>query len=116
MEAFDTFCVLGGIAGIAVGIYEAFTRTILWRDLAGVKKKNILKFLPYDVATYIVIGIMLAFSGLGSRFPFLEKPVCIILEIVLSIATVCANVYFSNKYLGKSNTTAPRIDYREIHK
>lgn len=116
MEAFDTFCILGGIAGAAVGIYEAFTKNILWRDLAGVKKKNMLKFLPYDVATYLIIGIMLAFSGLGSRFPFLEKPVCIIAEIVLSIATVCMNVYFSNKYLGKTNTTAPRIDYRERRK
>ena len=116
MEAFDTFCVLGGIAGVAVGIYEAFAKTILWRDLQGVKKPNILKFLPYDVATYLIIGVMLAFSGLGSRFPFLERPVCIILEIVLSIATVCVNVHFSNKYLGKTSTSAPRIDYREIHK
>ena len=105
MDTFNSFSIIIGSVAIVVGIYELITGELMWREGVKLTKEKVKKFLPYDVATYIIAGIMLALSGMGKYFPFLDKPVFVIGSIVVSLIALGVNVYFSNKILGKPDTT-----------
>lgn len=103
MEMFDNFCTVIGAVAIVIGIYEIFTKRLVGRKLEDVPKERQLKFLPYDVATYIVCGILMMLLGLNAYLPFMNNGIIIMVIIVLSIAIVGMNAYFGNKILGTSN-------------
>lgn len=101
MDAFNSFSILLGVAAVGVGIYEWITGKLLWRDGVKLTEEKVKKFLPYDVVTYIVAGIMIALSGAGEYLPFMKKNGFLIGTMILSFAAIGANVYYSNKILGK---------------
>lgn len=99
MELIDSYCAIFGIIAFGVGVYELITKKLVGRKDVHASKKQIRKFLPYDVATYMIDGALLTMMGLTKYFPFMGKGPVIIVTIIASIAVVAANVYFSKKYL-----------------
>lgn len=100
MDSLDSYFVIIGVIAIGVGFYELFTKKLVGRKLEGVKKESIRKFLPYDVATYIIDGISMVLLGGGSYIPFMKTTVGIFAVIILSLAVLYGNWYFSKKFLG----------------
>ncbi len=100
MEAFDQFCLIFGIMAVGIGLYELFTKQLVGRKLEGVPEKNIRAFLPYDVATYVIGGILLALLGLGDRAPFFQKPPVVTVTILLSLLVIGLNISFGRRFLG----------------
>lgn len=103
MEILDNFCLLTGVLSIGVAGYEAWNRTLVGRDASRLSADQIRKFLPYDVLTYLLCGILLALLGLGGRIPFFQKGAVTAVIILLSIVVIALNVYFANRILGKRN-------------
>lgn len=103
MEILDNFCLLTGVLSIGVAGYEAWNRTLVGRDAGRLSADQIRKFLPYDVLTYLLCGILLALLGLGGRIPFFQKGAVTAVIILLSIVVIALNVYFANRILGKRN-------------
>lgn len=107
MEMFDSFCTLVGIAGVAIGLLELFSKKLIGRKLEGVSAEKQRKFLPYDVATYLVCGGLMALLGLGEKLPFMKTGAAVIICIAVSVSMVALNAYFGNKILG-----APKQEYK----
>ena len=105
MEMFDNFCTVIGAVAIVIGIYEIITKRLVGRKLEDVPKERQLKFLPFDVATYIGCGILMMLLGLNAYLPFMNNGIIIMVVIVLSIAIVGMNAYFGNKILGTPNNS-----------
>ena len=108
MDAMDSYFVIIGIIAVGVGIFELITKKLVGRKLEGVKKENIRKFLPYDVATYIIDGVPMVLLGSGNYIPFMRTGVGIFSVIILSLAVLVGNWYFGKKFLG-TPSAAPRL-------
>lgn len=107
MEMFDSFCTIIGIVGIIIGLFELVTKKLVGRKLEGVSAEKQRKFLPYDVATYIVCGGLMTLLGLGEKLPFMTSGIAVIICIVASISMIAVNAHFGNKILG-----APKQEYK----
>ena len=105
MDPMDSYFVIIGIIAVGVGIYELITKKLVGRKLEGVKKENVRKFLPYDVATYIIDGVTMVLLGSGQYVPFMRTTVGIFAVIILSLAVLVGNWYFSKKILGTPSNT-----------
>ena len=101
MEAFDSICLLTGIASVGIGIYEFITKQLVGRGVVKATREQILRFLPYDAATYLLTGILLALLGLGGRIEFFAKTPVIIAIVILSIVIIGFNIRFANQILGR---------------
>ena len=101
MEALDNICLVTGVVSVGIGIYIFVTKKLVGRDTAKIPQDKIMKFLPYETATYILLGIFLALMGLGKQLPFFQKGVVSGSLIVLSIVIIGLNIHFANKILGK---------------
>ena len=60
MEALDNICLITGVVSVGVGIYVFVTKKLVGRDTGKIPQDKIRKFLPYETATYILLGILLA--------------------------------------------------------
>ena len=102
MEMYDNFCTIIGIIAVVIGIYELFTKTLVGRDRDKDKitKEAAAKFLPYDVATYIITGVLMTLLGLNAKIPFMQSGAATAIAIALSLTIIVLNVYLSNKILG----------------
>ena len=101
MEAFDNICLMTGILSVGVGIYVCITKKLLGRDTGKATDEKIRQFLPYETATYILLGIFLALLVLGKQLPFFQNDFGIGVLIALSVLIIGLNIYFANKILGK---------------
>ncbi len=101
MEALDNICLMTGVVSVGVGIYVFITKRLIGRDTAKIPQDKISKFLPYETATYILLGIFLALMGLGKQLPFFQKVAVIAVLIALSALIIGLNIHFANKILGK---------------
>ena len=101
MEALDNICLITGVISVGVGIYICVTKKLVGRDTAKIPKERILKFLPYETATYILLGIFLALLGLGKQLPVFQKDAVIAILIALSVLIIGLNIHFANKILGR---------------
>lgn len=110
LEMYDSFCTIIGFVAIGIGVYELLTKKLVGRELEGISEDRIARFLPYDVATYIVAGVLMALLGLGSKIPFMQNGIAVAAAIVLSLATIAFNAHYANKILGKTrNIRANRL-------
>lgn len=100
MDAMDSYFIIIGIIAVGVGFYELITKKLVGRKLEGVKKESIRKFLPYDVATYIIDGLAMILLASGKYIPFMRTNVGIFAVIILSLAVLYGNWFFSKKFLG----------------
>ena len=98
MEAFNTYCALIGVIAIGMGIYMLFTKKLLGRNTGSADKKTILKFLPIEVATYVLEGILLIVMGLPQYFPFVENTTVVYIIIGVSLAIIAVNVVLGKKF------------------
>ena len=98
MEALNTYTVVIGVVAIGIGIYILFTKKLLGRSTGSADKKTILKFLPYEVATYISEGILLIVMGLPQVFPFAGTTAGTFILIGISLAIVVVNVILGKKF------------------
>ena len=101
MEALDNICLITGVVSVGVGFYVFVTKKLVGRDTGKIPQDKIRKFLPYETATYILLGILLALMGLGRQFPFFQKDLVIAALIALSVVIIGLNIHFANKILGK---------------
>ena len=101
MEAFDNICFFIGILSVGIGIYELLTGKLAGRDISGIPAEKCRRFLPYDVATYILDGILMALLGQSSRIPFLQKPFAVPALVILAILIIGLNIYYANRILGR---------------
>ena len=106
-NVFDSFSLIIGIAAVGIGLYEFFTKKLLWRDNVELTEEKVKKFLPYDVATYIIAGALLALTGAGEYIPVMKESWAVFTAMGISFAAIAVNVIFSNRILGK-----PRNDPR----
>ena len=58
MEALDNICLMTGVVSVGVGIYVFITKRLIGRDTAKIPQDKISKFLPYETATYILLGLV----------------------------------------------------------
>ena len=100
MEMYDSFCTIIGLIAVGIGIYELVTKKLVGRDLDGISEDKIKKFLPYDVATYVIAGGLMALTGANAKFTFMQNTTVMVVSIALSLGAVAMNVYFGNKILG----------------
>ena len=105
MRTMDSFSLIIGVIAVGVGLYELITKSLVGRDAYRLTPEKTKKFLPYDVATYIIAGIALAMTGAGDYFPFAKSGWFVILSIGISMAVIIMNVVFTNRILGKPDTT-----------
>ena len=108
METFNSYCVIIGIGAIGVGLYVLFTKKLLGRNTGSASKETIQKFLPIEVATYIILGLLMALMGLPQYFPFVENPIVITVLVVLSLAVVAVNVILGRKFFPDAKAPDPR--------
>ena len=101
MDMFDSFSLIIGVVAVGIGLYELVTKTLLGRDCSVYKKEAIQKFLPYDIATYIVAGGLLGLMGAGKWFPWAKNTTFIIIGMIISLIAIVLNVVAANKILGK---------------
>ena len=109
MEAFNTYCVVIGVAAIGIGFYVLFTKKLMGRNTGSAKKETILKFLPIEVGTYISEGLLLILMGLPQVFPFTQKAWVTVLLIGVSIAIVAFNAIMSKKYFPDARAADPKF-------
>ena len=100
MEFLDTYCSIIGVVAVGIGIYELITKKLVGRKVEKVSQEDILRFLPYDAATYILVGIMLALQGLNTYIPVMKSGVVVLITTVLTIAIIYFNWRFARKFLG----------------
>lgn len=98
MEAFNTYCAIIGVVAVGMGIYMLFTKQLIGRSTGSANKETILKFLPIEVATYVLEGILLMMMGLPQYFPFAEKSPGSYILIAISLIIVVINVILGKKY------------------
>ena len=101
MEAFDNICFFIGIISVGIGIYEFLTKKLVGRDTEKIPAEKCLRFLPYDVLTYILAGILMALLGQSARIPFLQKPFAVPVLVVLALLVIALNIYTANRILGR---------------
>lgn len=107
-DAFDSFSIIVGLAAVGIGFYELFTKKLLWRDNVELTEEKVKKFLPYDAATYIIAGALLALTGAGQYIPVMKETWAVFTAMGLSFAAIAVNVIFSNRILGKPKNN-PRL-------
>ena len=100
MEFLDTYCAIIGVVAVGIGIYELITKKLVGRKVEKVPQEDILRFLPYDAATYILVGIMLALQGLNTYIPVMKSGIVVLITTVLTIVIIYFNWRFARKYLG----------------
>lgn len=98
MEAFNTYCTIIGIVAVGMGIYMLITKKLVGRNTGSASRETILKFLPIEVATYVLEGILLIVMGLPKYFPFAESTVGTYILIGISLAIVVVNVILGKKF------------------
>ena len=96
MEFLDSYCTVIGLVAVGVGIYELVTKKLVGRKLEKVTQEDILHFLPYDAATYILVGLLLALQGL----PLMKNGIVVLITSVLTLVIIYFNWRLSRKYLG----------------
>lgn len=101
MDSFDAISRLIGIAAVAVGIYELVTKKLVGRDLSAATEEGIRKFLPFDVLTYVGVGLLILFTSSSQWIPFAGNMWVNIASMVLSFALIALNVSKSTRLLGK---------------
>ena len=100
MEFLDSYCAVIGLVAVGMGIYELITKKLVGRKVEKASKEDILRFLPHDAATYIIIGILLTLQGLNSYFPVMSNGYVVLVTTVLTIVIIYFNWRLSRKYLG----------------
>lgn len=98
MEAFNTYCALIGVVAIGMGVYMLFTKRLLGRNTGSADRKTILKFLPIEVSTYVLEGILLIVMGLPRYFPFADNTTAVFIMIGVSFAIIVVNVILGKKF------------------
>lgn len=105
MEMMDSFSMVIGIIAVGIGIYELITKTLAGRDAYSPTKEQIRQFLPYDAATYIICGLLLALTGSGKYIPFVTNGYFVVASIVISLAVIIVNVRMTRRILGVPDTS-----------
>ena len=100
MEFLDSYCAVIGLVAVGMGIYELITKKLVGRKVEKVPKEDILRFLPYDAATYIIIGLLLALQGLNQYFPLMGNGYVVLVTSVLTVVIIYFNWRLSRKFLG----------------
>ena len=68
------------------------------RNTGSASRETILKFLPIEVATYVLEGILLIVMGLPRYFPFADNTTAVFIMIGVSFAIIVVNVILGNKF------------------
>lgn len=105
MDSLNMIFTFIGVVAIVFGIYIFISKRLYGRKLDGVSKEKILKFVPYEAATYVLLGILMILQGQEQNIPFMHNGVVVIILMIVAVAIIAANVYFSNKILGPVHNT-----------
>ena len=108
MDMYNSYCVIIGVIAVGMGVYVLFTKKLVGRNTGSASKETIRKFLPIEVGTYIVEGLILMLMGMPQRFPFMDNTTVILLVIALAIAILVANVVLSRKFFPDAKSSSPR--------
>ena len=98
MEAFNTYSVIIGVIALGMGINMLFTKKLMGRNTGSADRKTILKFLPIEVGTYALEGILLIVMGLPQYFPFAGRSPGSYILIGVSLAIIVVNVILGKKF------------------
>ena len=108
MDFFNSYCVIIGIVAVGIGIYMLITKKIIGRNTGSAKKETIMKFLPIEVATYVIEGLLLILMGLPQYFPFMENTVVVYVTIGAALLIIVANVILGKKFFPDAKAPSSR--------
>lgn len=108
MDTFNSYCVIIGVVAIVMGIYMLFTRKLIGRNTGSASKKTIMKFLPIEVGTYVLEGLLLIIMGMPQRFPFVNRSGVTLAIIGLSLAIIAVNVILGKKFFPDARSSDTR--------
>ena len=108
MDFFNSYCVIIGIVAVGIGIYMLITKKIIGRNTGSAKKEIIMKFLPIEVATYVIEGLLLILMGLPQYFPFMENTVVVYVTICAALLIIVANIILGKKFFPDAKAPSSR--------
>lgn len=108
MDIFNSYCVIIGTGAVCAGIYMLITKKLIGRNTGSAKKETIMKFLPIEVVTYVVEGLLLVLIGLPQYFPFMEKDFAVYTAIGIALAVIAVNVVLGKKYFPDAKAPSSR--------
>ncbi len=108
MDFFNSYCVIIGIIAVVIGVYMLITKKIIGRNTGSATKETIMKFLPIEVATYVIEGLLLILMGLPQYFPFMEKGAAVYVAIGAALLVIVANIILGKKFFPDAKAPSSR--------